>query len=200
PRPVRYGRPFRSPLLRGGNCRLCRPARWRSCADGNRVAEALPSPVAVFQMSKSYTVRPRCSLHLDRQAETAGIEGAACVQPCCLSRSPVQGVGIDVSGVPLGGGAAMSEHKIGLEWKRESERFTYDTYNREHVVTFGCGARVSVSAAPAYRGNPALVNPEEGLVAALSSCHMLTFLAVAAKTRFIVERYSDHAAGILGTR
>jgi len=91
----------------------------------------------------------------------------------------------------------MSEHKVDLEWKRESERFTYDTYNRDHVVTFEGGARVPVSAAPAYRGNPALVNPEEGLVAALSSCHMLTFLAVAAKKRFIVDRYSDHAVGFL---
>ena len=91
----------------------------------------------------------------------------------------------------------MSEHKVGLEWKRESERFTYDTYNRDHVLTFEGGARVAASAAPAYRGNPALVNPEEGFVAALSSCHMLTFLAVAAKKRFIVDRYSDHAVGFL---
>lgn len=91
----------------------------------------------------------------------------------------------------------MSEHKVGLEWKRESEGFTYDTYNRDHVITFEGGASVTASAAPAYRGNPALVNPEEGLVAALSSCHMLTFLAVAAKKRFIVDRYSDHAVGFL---
>ena len=68
----------------------------------------------------------------------------------------------------------MSEHKIGLEWKRESERFTYDTYNRDHAVIFEGGARIPLSAAPAYRGNAALVNPEEALVAALSSCHMLT--------------------------
>ena len=91
----------------------------------------------------------------------------------------------------------MSEHNVGLEWKRESDRFTYDTYNRDHVLTFQGGARVPASAAPAYRGNPALVNPEEGLVAALSSCHMLTFLAVAAKKRFIVDRYSDRAVGFL---
>ena len=91
----------------------------------------------------------------------------------------------------------MSEHKIALEWKRESEQFTYESYNRDHVVIFEGGARVSASAAPAYRGNPALVNPEEGFVAALSSCHMLTFLAVAAKKRFVVDRYSDHAVGFL---
>lgn len=91
----------------------------------------------------------------------------------------------------------MSEHRIALEWKRESEQFTYDTYNRDHAVIFEGGARLAVSAAPAYRGNPALINPEDAFVAALSSCHMLTFLAVAAKKRFVVDRYSDHAVGYL---
>ena len=91
----------------------------------------------------------------------------------------------------------MSEHKITLEWKRESESFTYESYNRDHVLVFEGGARVSASAAPAYRGNPTLVNPEEALVAALSSCHMLTFLAVAAKKKFVVDRYSDRAVGFL---
>src|SRR6185503_21263632 len=91
----------------------------------------------------------------------------------------------------------MSEHKITLEWKRESETFTYESYNRDHALVFQGGARMPVSAAPAYRGNPALVNPEEALVAALSSCHMLTFLAVAAKKRFVVDRYSDQAVGYL---
>lgn len=91
----------------------------------------------------------------------------------------------------------MSEHKITLEWKRESEGFSYETYNRDHVVIFEGGARVPASAAPAYRGNPAHVNPEEGFVAALSSCHMLTFLAVAAKRQFVVDQYSDHAVGVL---
>lgn len=91
----------------------------------------------------------------------------------------------------------MSEHKITLEWKRESESFSYDSYNRDHVWVFEGGARVPASAAPAYRGNPAHVNPEEGLVAALSSCHMLTFLAIAAKKRLVVDRYSDKAVGFL---
>ncbi len=67
----------------------------------------------------------------------------------------------------------MSGHMITLEWKRESESFSYESYNRDHVLVFEGGARVPASAAPAYRGNPAHVNPEEALVAALSSCHML---------------------------
>jgi organic hydroperoxide reductase OsmC/OhrA len=91
----------------------------------------------------------------------------------------------------------MSEHKVTLEWKRESENFSYESYNRDHVWVFEGGARLPTSAAPAYRGNPAHVNPEEGLVAALSSCHMLTFLAVAAKKQFVVDHYSDHAVGFL---
>jgi organic hydroperoxide reductase OsmC/OhrA len=62
---------------------------------------------------------------------------------------------------------------------------------------FEGGSRVTASAAPGYRGNPALVNPEEAFVAALSSCHMLTFLAVAAKRKFIVDTYSDRAVGFL---
>lgn len=91
----------------------------------------------------------------------------------------------------------MSEHKITLEWKRETESFSYESYNRDHVLVFEGGMRIPASAAPAYRGNPAHVNPEETLVAALSSCHMLTFLAVAAKKRFVVDRYSDRAVGFL---
>lgn len=91
----------------------------------------------------------------------------------------------------------MSEHKVTVEWRKETEQFTYETYNRDHQWAFEGGARVAASAAPAYKGNPALVNPEDALVAAISSCHMLTFLAVAAKRKFVVERYSDQAVGLL---
>ena len=91
----------------------------------------------------------------------------------------------------------MSEHKVALEWKRDTEGFSYESYPRDHVLDFEGGVRVPASAAPAYRGNPAHVNPEETLVAALSSCHMLTFLAGAAKKQFVVDRYSDHAVGFL---
>jgi organic hydroperoxide reductase OsmC/OhrA len=91
----------------------------------------------------------------------------------------------------------MSEHKVTLEWKGATEGFSYESYNRDHVLVFEGGARIPASAAPAYRGNPAHVNPEGGLVAALSSCHMLTFLAVAAKKQFVVDQYSDHAVGVL---
>ena len=91
----------------------------------------------------------------------------------------------------------MSEHKATIEWKRGTENFSYDSYSRDHIVMFDGGVRVSASAAPAYRGNPALMNPESALVGALSSCHMLTFLALACKKQFVVDRYQDDAVGFL---
>ena len=54
---------------------------------------------------------------------------------------------------------------------------------------------MQASAAPAYLGNPKSVDPEEAFVASLSSCHMLTFLAVAAKKKFVLDEYVDEAVG-----
>ena len=92
----------------------------------------------------------------------------------------------------------MSEHKVSVEWKRETPDFSYQTYNRDHDWTFDAGITVRASAAPGYLGNDGCVDPEEAFVASLSSCHMLTFLAIAARKRFVVDSYVDHAVGILG--
>ena len=54
---------------------------------------------------------------------------------------------------------------------------------------------MQASAAPAYLGNPNLVDPEEAFVASLSSCHMLTFLAIACKKKFVLDEYIDDAVG-----
>ena len=91
----------------------------------------------------------------------------------------------------------MSEHTLTLTWKLEAPEFTYKTYNRDHTWTFDGGLQVGASASPAYLGSAALVDPEEALIAALSSCHMLTFLAVACKQRFVVESYTDEPVGTL---
>jgi organic hydroperoxide reductase OsmC/OhrA len=90
----------------------------------------------------------------------------------------------------------MSEHRASISWTRTSKDYTYETYNRDHEWRFG-GAPVPASAAPAYRGNGTRVNPEEGLVGALSSCHMLSFLAIAAKRRLALDCYEDDAVGYL---
>ncbi len=91
----------------------------------------------------------------------------------------------------------MSEHKVKVSWARGSEEFSHEGYNRDHVWTFEGGIQVQASAAPGFNGNPDCVDPEEALVGALSSCHMLTFLAVAAKKRLSVESYEDAAVGFL---
>src|SRR6478672_9362123 len=93
----------------------------------------------------------------------------------------------------------MSLHRANVLWSRAADAapFTYDSYSREHVVTFGGGAKLRASSAPEFKGDAALPNPEEALVGALSSCHMLTFLAICAKKGLGVERYDDEAEGHL---
>ena len=93
----------------------------------------------------------------------------------------------------------MSVHAASLAWSRSTPDFAYETYDRTHVVRFGGGTEVAASSAPEYRGDATKVNPEEQLVGAIASCHMLTFLAVAARKRLVVDRYEDHAEGDLET-
>ncbi len=90
----------------------------------------------------------------------------------------------------------MSVHKAKIEWQLESDSFQYAEYNRNHVWRFE-EAVVEASAAPGFLGDAARVDPEEALVASLSSCHMLTFLALASKKGYQVERYVDEASGVL---
>ena len=91
----------------------------------------------------------------------------------------------------------MSEHRAKIEWSVGTEDFTYETYPRDHLWTFEGGIEVPATAAPDFLGTPGLVDPEEAFVASVASCHMLTFLAVAARKRFVVLRYSDQAVGHL---
>jgi organic hydroperoxide reductase OsmC/OhrA len=91
----------------------------------------------------------------------------------------------------------MSEHTVTVEWTRATESFAYQAYNREHTWRFDAGVEVVASAAPDYLGNESCVDPEEAFVASLSSCHMLSFLAVASRRRFVVDGYRDQAVGVL---
>lgn len=98
----------------------------------------------------------------------------------------------------------MSEHTATIVWKRDGQDFASNRYSRRHDWHFDGGAVVAGSSAPSSvpvpMSDPAAVDPEEALVAALSSCHMLFFLALAAKAGFTVDRYEDSAAGTLGKR
>ena len=88
----------------------------------------------------------------------------------------------------------MSEHKATIRWSRDGRDFAYKTYSRDHVWIAN-GNEIPASATATYLGNPDRVDPEAALVAALSSCHMLTFLALAANKGFVVESYEDAAVG-----
>jgi organic hydroperoxide reductase OsmC/OhrA len=92
----------------------------------------------------------------------------------------------------------MSNHEVRVDWERATPDFTYESYNRDHDWTFDAGIRVRASASPGYLGDESCVDPEEAFVASLSSCHMLSFLAIACKKRFVVDTYRDQAVGVLG--
>jgi organic hydroperoxide reductase OsmC/OhrA len=95
----------------------------------------------------------------------------------------------------------MSEHKATIRWKRTSPDFLKGRYSREHTWLFDGGLTVPASPAPsgvpAPWSNPANIDPEEAFVAAVSSCHMLTFLYVAYKQGFQVDSYDDEAVGVM---
>ncbi|MDP3378293.1 MAG: OsmC family protein [Brevundimonas sp.] len=93
----------------------------------------------------------------------------------------------------------MSEHVATIDWSRGDQSFTDGVYSRGHDWRFDGGAVVRGSSAPPVPGSdPAGVDPEEALVAAVSACHMLFFLAYAAKAGLAVDRYTDAASGTLG--
>jgi len=91
----------------------------------------------------------------------------------------------------------MSEHKVNLSWKNESDDFSYKNYDRTHSWKFEGGIVVKASAAPEYLGRKEFVNPEEAFAASLASCHMLTFLAIASMKRYTIAVYEDNAVAIL---
>lgn len=95
----------------------------------------------------------------------------------------------------------MSDHIATVEWRRGDQPFADNSYSRAHDWMFDGGAVVRASSAPtsvpAPMSDPTAVDPEEALVAAVSSCHMLFFLALAAKGGFVVDHYRDAASGTL---
>jgi organic hydroperoxide reductase OsmC/OhrA len=96
---------------------------------------------------------------------------------------------------------AISEHDATVRWVRAGHPFLDNRYSRAHVWSFDGGAEIAASAAPANvpRGtaDPAGVDPEEGFIAAIASCHMLWFLSIAARRGFVVDSYEDHPVGAI---
>ncbi|HEY4772814.1 MAG TPA: OsmC family protein [Steroidobacteraceae bacterium] len=96
----------------------------------------------------------------------------------------------------------MSKIWANVSWQRGSADFLDKRYSRAHAWRFDGGIEVPASSSPHVVPVPlslaAAVDPEEAFVAALSSCHMLWFLSLAAAQRLRVDRYSDDAEGVLG--
>lgn len=95
----------------------------------------------------------------------------------------------------------MADHTytLDIEWtgNRGTGTTGYREYDREHTVSAPGKPTLRGTADPAFRGVPDAWNPEELLVAALSQCHMLWYLALAAKAGVVVTGYTDHPAGRL---
>lgn len=93
----------------------------------------------------------------------------------------------------------MDTYNATIRWTRGSDAFANQKYSRGHRWEFDEGVSVPASASPHSVRAPwhvaAAVDPEEALVAALASCHMLFFLSGASRDGFIVERYEDPAVG-----
>ncbi|MDT3736007.1 MAG: OsmC family protein [Denitratisoma sp.] len=95
----------------------------------------------------------------------------------------------------------MSTYSATIRWQRNGAAFTDQRYSRAHAWHFDGGAVVPGSSSPHTVPLPysdaAAVDPEEAFVAALSSCHLLWFLHLAAKAGFVVEHYEDCADGVM---
>lgn len=96
----------------------------------------------------------------------------------------------------------MKTFDAGLAWERGAQPFTDQRYSRAHTWQFDGGLSVPASSSPLSVPLPmsdaAAVDPEEALVAAASSCHMLFFLSLAAARGLVVDSYRDQAIGYLG--
>ena len=96
----------------------------------------------------------------------------------------------------------MSEYIANILWQRDAnEKFTDNKYSRAHQWEFDGGAIVAASPSPHIVPLPYSVeenvDPEEAFIASLSSCHMLFFLQIAAKRKYVIDKYVDHAIGVM---
>src|SRR4026208_2343476 len=74
---------------------------------------------------------------------------------------------------------------------------TYRSYDRSYTISAKNKPDFDGSSDPIFRGDPAKYNPEELLVMALSSCHLLSYLHLCAVNGIVVTSYEDDASGIM---
>jgi organic hydroperoxide reductase OsmC/OhrA len=91
----------------------------------------------------------------------------------------------------------MSEHHATIRFQHTTGSFADKSFSRDHSWLFKGNQQLLASSAPGFNGNPEAVDPEDAFTASLASCHMLTFLAVAAVKGFEIASYVDDAVGTL---
>ena len=92
----------------------------------------------------------------------------------------------------------MKNLSIELNWSLGNGKLSYGQYNTDHKIKINDKIILNAGSAVEYGGSPNNVNPEQSLAAAISSCHMMTFLALAAKMKWPVVTYEDRAVAYLG--
>ena len=91
----------------------------------------------------------------------------------------------------------MSQLSISLEWILSEEELKPESFSKNHKIIINDNI-FNAGSAPEYGGKENELNPEQSLAAAISSCHMMTFLALAAKMKWPVKSYKDNAYAFLG--
>ncbi|PPR45343.1 MAG: hypothetical protein CFH18_00844 [Alphaproteobacteria bacterium MarineAlpha5_Bin8] len=92
----------------------------------------------------------------------------------------------------------MKNLSIELNWTLGDGELTYGKYDTEHKIKINDDITLNAGSAVEYGGNAKNLNPEQALAVAMSSCHMMTFLALAAKMKWPVITYKDKVVAYLG--
>lgn len=92
----------------------------------------------------------------------------------------------------------MSDYAVTLSWSLGDGQLEQGQYNVNHRMRFSGGLEATMTSAPDWGGDARFVNPEEAIASALSSCHMMTFLALCAKAGWKITDYKDRAVASLG--
>ena len=91
----------------------------------------------------------------------------------------------------------MKNLSIELNWTLGNGELSYGKYSTDHKIKINDEILLNAGSAAEYGGSPNNLNPEQALAAAISSCHMMTFLALAAKMKWPVITYEDKAVAYL---
>ena len=91
----------------------------------------------------------------------------------------------------------MNHLNIELQWSLGNGELSFGKYKTDHKIKINNQIELNASSAPEYGGDLNYLNPEQSLAAAMSSCHMMTFLALAAKMKWPVVSYTDRAVAYI---